>query len=141
MNVDRWTLNSLFLLLLATGLFACRPVELKNDKFVTYHPAAIYGDGKNGRRDGAFSEVLPAGTYYGVRVQMRRVAGGDDTFVNLRFGPDGDSLQNGRRVYLTNNKVMQETWHFDRINPGEKPLVLTVYNGEVEVLRLQAAHD
>lgn len=126
--------------LLAAGLLANTPALAKKDNVEQFEPRIVCGDGKNGRRWGQFNQVLPDFTYYEVRVKMRRVSGGNDTFVNLRFGRDGQTLDGSKRVYLRDNEVVEETWRFERIRPKE-PLILNAYNGEVEVLRVRAVRD
>ncbi|HMO49705.1 MAG TPA: hypothetical protein PKE26_02610 [Kiritimatiellia bacterium] len=130
----------MMLLALAVMAFAM-PVEAKKDKVDEYKPNAVYGDGKGGRRWGQFNQALPEKVYYQVKVKMRRVSGGDDTFVNLRFGKEGQTLDGSKRVYLKSNDWVEEIWRFDRTTPGAKPLILNAYNGEVEVQWVRAFHD
>lgn len=122
-------------------MMAAIPAEAKKDNKEMFEPNLVCGDGKDGRRWAQFNQVLPDFTYYEVRVKMRRVSGGDDTFVNLRFGRDGKTLDGSKRVYLRDNKVIEEVWRFDRIRPGNTPLILNAYKGEVEVIRVLAIRD
>ena len=115
--------------------------EAKKDNKEMFEPNLVCGDGKDGRRWAQFNQVLPDYTYYEVRVKMRRVSGNDDTFVNLRFGRDGKTLDGSKRVYLRTGDVVEETWTFDRIRPGNTPLILNAYKGEVEVIRVLAIRD
>lgn len=128
-------------MVLLAGFLVARPVEAKKDNVEQFEPRVVCGDGKDGRRWGQFNQVLPDFTYYEVRVKMRRVSGGNDTFVNLRFGREGQTLDGSKRVYLRDDKVFEEVWRFDRIRPNDKPLILNAYNGEVEVLRVRAVRD
>ena len=128
--------------LTALPLVACAlPALAKKDLVEEYKPNAIYSDGKKGRRWGQFSQILPEKAYYQAKVKMRRVSGGDDTFVNLRFGKDGATLDGSKRVYLKSGDTVEETWTFDRTVPNGKPLILNAYNGEVEVFRVLVWHD
>lgn len=131
----------LLIWVLVVGLVAAIPAEAKKDKKEMFEPDLVCGDGKDGRRWGQFNQILPDYNYYEVRVKMRRVSGGDDTFVNLRFGRDGKTLDGGKRVYLRDDKVVEEVWRFDHIRPGNTPLILNAYKGEVEVIRVLAIRD
>jgi hypothetical protein len=133
--------SRVFAFVFIASLFVVGSVQAKKDNIEQFEPKMVCGDGKDGRRWAQFNQVLPDFTYYEVRVKMRRVSGGNETFVNLRFGRDGQTLDGSKRVYLRDDKVVEETWRFDRIRPGNKPLVLNAYNGEVEVLRVRAVRD
>ena len=128
--------------LVALPAVACAlPALAKKDKVEQYKPNTVISDGKNGRRWGQFNQTLPEKAYYQAKVQMKRVSGGNDTYVNLRFGRDGQTLDGAKRVYLKSNDIVEETWTFDRTVPNGKPLILNAYNGEVEVLRVLVWHD
>lgn len=128
--------------LFALPVVACAlPALAKKDKVEQYKPNSVISDGKKGRRWGQFNQTLPEKSFYQAKVQMKRVSGGDDTYVNLRFGRDGQTLDGAKRVYLKNDQIVEETWTFDRTVPNGKPLILNAYNGEVQVLRVLVWHD
>ncbi len=128
--------------LFALPLAACAlPALAGKDKVEQFKPNLVISDGKSGRRWGQFNQTLPEKSYYQAKVQMKRVSGGDDTFVNLRFGREGQTLDGSKRVYLKSKDVVEETWTFNRTAPNGKSLILNAYNGEVEVLRVQIWHD
>jgi hypothetical protein len=65
---------------------------------------------------------------------VRRIAGGEDTFINFRFGDDGTTFPGGKRFYLTDDKQTSLKIPIDGMTPGNKPLVINAYNGTVKIL-------
>jgi len=126
-------------LLAATGLgLALAPLQSLAKVIQKFEPKNIIGDGKNGRVFKKFSQPLRERNIHKIRAVLERRSGGDNCYVNLRFG-DGDAFEKGRRVYIRTDKRVTETWIINR-SPLGKPLVMNAYNGEVYV-RLIDTHD
>lgn len=88
-------------------------------------------DGKNGRLFKQWTQPIKESPVQSVSITLRKDSGGNDTFVNLRFGR-GDTFENGRRVFLTHTGTQTVSWNVGQAPNGE-PLVLNAYNGEVYV--------
>lgn len=100
----------------------------------------VIGDGKGGRQFRQWTQPVAEKTVKSVTVTLRRHSGGKDTFVNLRFGRDGHTFENGRRVYLNDNSTQRVTWNVNQA-PGGEPLVLNAYQGEVYLELAQVIYD
>lgn len=100
---------------------------------------SVIGDGKSGRRFAKWSQKIAEKNIDSVTVFLRKQSGGDDTYVNLRFG-DGATFENGRRVYLRDNGEQDVTWRVGGKTPQGLPLVLNAYNGEVAISRVVVSY-
>ena len=89
----------------------------------------VLGDGKNGNTWSQWSQPVNNGTITVVRAEVKRVKGGNDTFINLRFG-SGQAFGNGKQTFLTHDKYQTVRWNVNQSGNG-KPLVMNAYNGEV----------
>ena len=65
--------------------------------------------------------------------QVVRVSGGDDTFINFRFGDDGKTFPNGQRFQVTKSDRMKFSVPGNGIQPNGKPLVINAYKGSVKI--------
>ena len=65
---------------------------------------------------------------------IQRVAGGDDTYINFRFGDNGKTFPGGKRFHLTDNKHTSLKIPLDGMTAGNQPLVINAYNGTVKIL-------
>lgn len=65
-----------------------------------------------------------------VEAQVRRTSGSNKTFVNLRFGRNGKTFENGRRIFLTSDKKQKVVWKVDQAPNGEE-LIMNAYDGKV----------
>lgn len=127
-------------LLAATGLgLALAPIQGLAKVIQRFEPKSIIGDGKDGRVFKKWIQPLRERNIHKVRAILERRSGGDNCYVNLRFGEDGDAVEKGRRVYIRTDKRVTETFIVNQ-RPNGKPLVLNAYNGEVYV-RLMDTHD
>ena len=66
--------------------------------------------------------------------QVDRVSGGDDTYINFRFGNDGHTVPGGKRFYLTKDGRTKLRIPLDGMSPNGKPLVVNAYNGSVKIV-------
>lgn len=92
----------------------------------------VIGDGKSGRTFAKWTQGIPERGVQSVSITMRRQSGGDNTYVNLRFG-SGATFENGKREYLRGGGTMTFTWNVGGMAPNGQPLVLNAYDGEVFV--------
>lgn len=99
----------------------------------TYNVKTVISDGSNGRVWQRWSQNISERPVRSVIVTLERRSGSNDTFVNLRFGLNGQTFENGRRVYLRDNSRQSITWNVNGEAPGGRPLVLNAYKGEVYV--------
>ena len=88
----------------------------------------VLGDGKNGNVFRDWGANLREATISRVTAVVQRVRGGNDTYVNLRFG-DGGTFDNGKRVPV-GSQTQEVSWNVGSA-PNGKPLVLKAYSGEV----------
>ena len=65
---------------------------------------------------------------------VKRVSGGDDTYINFRFGDDGSTFPAGQRFYLTTDERVSLKVPANGQLPGNKPLVINAYNGTVKII-------
>jgi len=101
-----------------------------------YAPNSIVGHGKNGFAWGQWTQTIKEAPVKEVRMRLKRIKGGDDAYVNLRFGRKGTALDGGKRVYLKDGKDVLVTWNVGGTSPGNQPLILNAYNCEVKVLKV-----
>ncbi|MCB0359661.1 MAG: hypothetical protein KDD44_08495 [Bdellovibrionales bacterium] len=98
------------------------------------------GDGKNGAIFNSWSARLENQPVLQVTASVQRVRGGDDTYINARFG-EGSTFENGRRVNLSSGNVEEITWNVGGIRPDGRPLVIKAYNGEVIVRTVSVTYQ
>lgn len=65
--------------------------------------------------------------------QVVRVSGGDDTYINFRFGDDGKTFPGGKRFYVTKSERMKFSVPANGVSPNGKPLVINAYKGSVKI--------
>jgi hypothetical protein len=126
--------STLFLLIISI-LFLFTQIAIASD----YTPQLIIGDGKSGRVFSQWKQLIDEKQVQNVTIRLQKRAGGNDTFVNLRFGR-GDTFENGRRVYLTDTSMQTVTWNVAAAPNGQE-LVLNAYNGEVYVESVRINYD
>ncbi|WFB37334.1 hypothetical protein P3T73_06110 [Kiritimatiellota bacterium B12222] len=125
------------LLLIWVGFSSFAFAESKKE----YAPNVMIGDGKNGNSGTRWNMMLEERPIKEIRIRMQRVKGNDQTFVNLRFGPKGQTLDGGKRVYLKNNDEVVITWNVGGQSPGNQPLYLIGYAGEVKVMKVAVIYQ
>jgi len=125
---SRWFLAALVAGLMGSGVLAFSEQE--------FEPSLSISDGKDGRLFAKWIQPVLERPVKTVRVRLRKESGGEDTFVNLRFGEDGHTFENGRRVYLADNEMQVVTFDVAGQSPNGKPLVMNAYNGVVLVKKV-----
>lgn len=65
-----------------------------------------------------------------ITMEIQRVRGGNDTFINARFGRESQTFDGGRRVYVTSDDWETATWNVNQA-PNGKDLIFNAYNGDV----------
>ena len=65
-----------------------------------------------------------------VFARVRRLSGGNGTFINARFGRKSTTFENGRRVYLKTDQTIDVVWTVNQA-PGGQPLIINAYDGKV----------
>lgn len=88
------------------------------------------GDGNDGRTFAKWTQNIKEQGVTTVIASLRRQSGGSGTYVNLRYGNDG-TFENGKRVYLKDNRPQSVSWSVGGEKPNGRPLVLNAYDGEV----------
>ena len=73
-----------------------------------------------------------------ITVEIQRVRGDKDTFINARFGRESQTLEGGRRVYVTSGDWETATWNVNQA-PNGKERIFNAYNGDI-LLRKVRAH-
>lgn len=86
------------------------------------------GDGSDGAPFGRWTHSPQNIAISQVSFKLRKFSGGDDAYLNLRFG-DGDTFENGRRVYIQDNSQNTVTFSAGNKSPNGQQLVLNAYNG------------
>lgn len=110
-----------------------------SDATATFAVNRVIGDGKSGRVFQRWEQRIDERPVESVTVALRKERGGDDTFVNLRFG-SGETFENGKREYLRGGGAKSVTWRVDGREPDGQPLVLNIYNGEATVERVEVRY-
>lgn len=128
--------KSMCLVLLVIGCCTVLYAESKTE----YAPNSVVGDGKNGNAWGQWSQTLKEAPVKEVHVHLQRVKGTDETYVNLRFGKNGQTLDGSKKVHLKGTKAMWVRWNVGNTAPGGKPLILNAYDGEVKVNKVVVVH-
>lgn len=93
----------------------------------------VLSDGKGGRVWRQWRQQIPEKNVQSVSVVLSRVSGGNDTFVNLRYG-SGQTFENGKQIFLQDNSTKTVSWNVGGVPPRGQPLVLNAYKGEVKVI-------
>lgn len=75
-----------------------------------------------------------------IAVEIQRVGGGNDTFINARFGRESQTFEGGRRVYVTSGDWETATWNVNEA-PNGKELIFNAYNGEVLLRKVRVKFD
>ncbi len=65
-----------------------------------------------------------------ITVEVQRVRGSNRTFMNARFGREGQTFEGGRRVYLRHTDWETVTWQVNQ-SPNGRPLIFNAYDGEI----------
>jgi hypothetical protein len=120
-----------FRLLALSLALVCGPLMAKPQK-QDLKPNIVISDGKSGRKWGQFNEKIQERRVQKVGLVITRVSGGDDTFVNMRFGKDGVTFDGSKREYLKDAKRHEVWWNVNEAPKG-RPLVINAYNGEVKL--------
>jgi hypothetical protein len=119
----------------AVGIVGIAPARNK-ERHEEYAPGIKLGDGKNGRVFKQWVQATAPEPVDEVRATLRRVSGGPDTFVNLRFGHDGKTFENAKRVYLPDDKTVTVSWNVGKQAPNGQPFYMNAYSGEVFLERI-----
>jgi hypothetical protein len=106
---------------------------LAGERIEEYKPNIKLGDGKNGRSAARWVQNTAEEPVTEVRAKLRRVSGDNKTFINLRFGMKGKTLDGSKRIYLDSDKVVTVSWNVGNVAPHGQPLVMIAYDGEVFV--------
>lgn len=109
------------------------PRALAGDRIEEYKPNIKLGDGKNGRVWGQWVQKTAEEPVDEVRAKLRRVSGDGSTYINLRFGREGHTLDGGKRIQLPDDKIVTVSWNVGDVAPKGQPLIMNAYNGEVFV--------
>ncbi len=110
---------------------AAAPAFAKEHKH-EFKPNTNFGDGKGGRVFKQFNEKVEERHISRIAMTVSRRSGGEDTFLNVRFGREGATLDGSKREYLKNDKRTILEWKVNQ-KPGGKPVIVNAYNGEVFV--------
>ena len=74
-----------------------------------------------------------------ITVEIQRVRGGSDTFINARFGRESQTFESGRRVYVTSGDWETATWNVNQA-PNGKELIFNAYNGDVLLRKVKVKY-
>lgn len=96
-----------------------------------YRVGQVLGDGNSGNVYRQWQQQIDEANVAKVVAEVKRVRGGSDTFINLRYG-NGQAFENGKQVFLPDGNYRTVTWNVNQA-PGGQPLVLNAYKGEVLV--------
>ena len=110
----------------------------RDDRLV-FKVKEVFSDGKGGRIWRQWRQSIPERTVERVEVVLTRVSGGDDTFVNLRYG-DGETFEHGKQFHVRADQKETAAWEVSAPPLGQ-PLVLNAYNGEVRVDKVIVYYD
>ena len=115
---------------IAALLFSVSPLAFAEHGVDRFNVGQVLSDGKNGRVWRQWRQGIQNRGVQNVVVVLKKVNGGNDTSVNLRYG-DGPTFD--RQVYLTDNAIKRISFNVGGAAPHGQPLVLNAYRGEVQV--------
>lgn len=95
--------------------------EAKKSRSQTFEPNA---------RIGQWRVSLEERVVKTITVEVQRVRGNDKTFMNARFGREGQTFEGGRRVYLRNTNWETVTWQVNQA-PNGSELIFNAYDGDI----------
>lgn len=125
--------------ILALAASALAPLASFGKTMQEFYCKVNIGDGKDGRIWKRCEQPIKEHHVDLVKTKVRRLKGDANTYINLRFGKDGKAVENGRRVYLADDKEVVIVWKVNEA-PRGRPIVINAYNGEVHV-RWITTHD
>jgi len=96
-----------------------------------FHPGVVISP-----QTGKWKQAINEKPVTRIDCQVVRVSGGDDTFINFRFGDDGQAFPGGQRFYVKQTDTLKLKIPANGIRPNGKPLVVNAYNGSVKILHL-----
>jgi len=99
----------------------------------------VISDGKAGRVWNEWKSSIPEGSVDSVSVVMRRDTGGADTYINLRY-ENGQTFENGKRVYLHDTGSKTVFWNLKGEAPNGRALILNAHNGEVFIEAIEVKY-
>jgi predicted phosphodiesterase len=74
-----------------------------------------------------------------ITVEIKRVRGDNNTFINARFGRESQTFEGGRRVYLRHGDWETVTWNVNEA-PNGKELIFNAYDGEVLLRKVRVKY-
>jgi hypothetical protein len=113
-----------------SGFLLCFLIPLSVDAQQTMNVNQTLGDGKDGAVFAKWIQGANEQTIERVVAVVQKTKGGGDTFINLRFGENGATFENGKRVQLQDQNSRQVSWNVGS-SPNGQPFVMNAYNGEV----------
>lgn len=128
MNRRQWLKRSAAL---ALAMWALAGLNVQAEQ--EFKPNVDLSDGKGGRPFKKWVQTVKERPVKKVAVNVQRTSGGDDTFINLRFGDKGKTFENGKRVYLKSGEKRRVEFLVNTETPNGRPLVLNAYNGVVKL--------
>lgn len=117
--------------LVALGIWAVAPDGWAQQKF---QPNATISS-----QTGKWKQAIQEKPVKRVDCQVERVSGGDDTYINFRFGDKGKTFPDGKRYYLTKSGRIKLQVPANGVSPGGQPLVINAYNGTVKIVYVTVA--
>ncbi|MCB9030223.1 MAG: hypothetical protein H6619_04165 [Deltaproteobacteria bacterium] len=105
-----------------------------------YDIGFLIGDGQQGRVYKKWESQIENRSVRSVSITLRKQKGGNDSFVNLRYG-SGNTFENGKRVYLRDRETHTVFFNVGGESPNGRPLVLNAYNSEVYVEKAIVEYD
>lgn len=117
----KWTRIALFACLAAMIALPMEAEAKKKSRSQTFEPNA---------RIGQWRVSLQEREVKSITVEVQRVRGNDKTFMNARFGREGQTFEGGRRVYLRHTNWETVTWQVNQ-SPNGRELIFNAYDGEI----------
>lgn len=99
-----------------------------------------FSDGKGGRPFRKWIQQLPNRPVQRVTIVCSLQSGGAGTFVNLRYGENGNAFEGGKREYVRGGGLSTISWNVGGETPEGRPLVLNAYDGEVYVESVEVSY-
>ena len=133
---------SQFTLRLLSAVFALTvllPLHAIAENTDVFHDKLEISDGKDGRPWNQWSRAVGSETVLRVFATVKKVSGGNDTFINLRWA-NGSAFENGKQVFLRDNKPFTAQWSVNQRANG-RPLVLNAYKGVVAILNIKVVYS
>lgn len=116
----------------------CAIASDQTDRTESFTVSQVFGGNSSSESNSSgsnlnqWSQVIQDRPVEQIVVTFRSHNGSSDAFINLKY-EGGEVFEGGKRVFVTPEKSITASWNVTGERPNNRPLVLSVYKGEVYV--------